>query len=112
MTMADASLYSLSLIAPALVLVAVAWLLPTLLGRFLPESMLALGANLAVSALALWVVSAVGFALSYAQQGVPLPVLLDGGEHFAGLGRMAGLVWGPILLLALAVQPQKWRPEL
>lgn len=110
--MGDASLYSLSLIGPAVVLVTLAWGLPTWLARQLPESMLALGANLAVSAVALWVLSALGFAVSYALQGVPLSVLLDGIEHFAGLGRVSGLFWGPILLLALAVQPQKWRPEL
>lgn len=112
MGISDAQAYSLSLIGPAIVLVAVSWLLPTWLGKRLPESMLALGANLAVSAFLLWVVSGVAFAVSYALQGVPFAVLVEGTRHFAGLGRLAAMFWGPILLLALAMQPQNWRPEL
>ncbi|MEL6550366.1 MAG: hypothetical protein AAFQ54_08995 [Pseudomonadota bacterium] len=112
MTVEDATLYSVALILPGVVLAVAAWVIPTWLGRRLPESMLALGANLAVSALALWVLSALAFAGSYALQGVPAAALVDGALHFAGLGRLAGLLWGPVLLLALAVQPQTWRPEL
>ena len=112
MTVEEASIYSLALIGPAVLLCVVSWVLPTWLGRRLPETMLALGANLALSAAALWFLSALGFATSYAMQGVPLPVLVSGANHFAGLGRLAGLFWGPILLLALAVQPQNWRPDL
>ncbi|MEL6915186.1 MAG: hypothetical protein AAFP13_11875 [Pseudomonadota bacterium] len=112
MTVEEASLYSIALIGPGVLLVAAAWTLPTWLGRRLPESMLALGVNLAVSAFLLWALSALAFAGSYALQGVPARALVAGASHFAGLGRLAGLLWGPVLLLALAVQPQHWRPEL
>ena len=112
MTIGEASVYSLALILPGIVLAALAWIIPTWLGHRLPETMLALGANLAVSAFILWVLSAIGFAVSYAIQGVPMAQLIQGAVHFAGLGRLAALFWGPILLLALAMQPQHWRPEL
>ena len=112
MTVEAASAYSLALILPGVILVALAWLVPTWLGARLPETMLALGANLAVSAFVLWVACSLGFAVSYALQGVPFDALVAGADHFAGLGRLAGLFWGPIVLLALAMQPQHWRPEL
>ncbi|MEM1235285.1 MAG: hypothetical protein AAGH70_14280 [Pseudomonadota bacterium] len=108
----EATVYSLELILPALVLVAVAWIVPTWLGKRLPETMLALGANLAVSAFIIWVFAALAFATSYALQGVPVRALIDGTQHFAGLGRASVLFWGPILLLAIVMQPQKWRPDL
>lgn len=108
----EATAYSLELIAPAIVLVALAWLVPTFLARHLPETMLALGVNLAVSAVILWVFAALAFAVSYALQGIPFELLTQGVVHFAGLGRSSVLFWGPILLLAIVMQPQKWRPDL
>ncbi|MEM6478612.1 MAG: hypothetical protein AAF647_06155 [Pseudomonadota bacterium] len=112
MTIPDAAQYSLSLIGPAIVLAALAWGVPSWLGRKLPETMLALGANLAVSASFLWAMAGLGFAVSYALQGVPLATLVTGIDHFAGLGRASALFWGPILLLCLAMQPQHWRPDI
>ncbi|MEO0486279.1 MAG: hypothetical protein AAF092_10245 [Pseudomonadota bacterium] len=112
MTGAEASAYSVALILPALVLAALAWVLPTWLAGRLPETMLALGANLALSAVVLWLFAAAGFAVSYALQGVPLDRLWPLVDHFVSLGRTAALFWGPILLLALAMQPQTWRPDL
>ncbi|MEM1373246.1 MAG: hypothetical protein AAGF78_02560 [Pseudomonadota bacterium] len=110
--MGDAAVYSVELILPALILVAVAWIVPTWLGKRLPETMLALGANLAVSAFIVWVFAALAFAVSYALQGIPLATLVEGTQHFAGLGRASVLFWGPILVLAIVMQPQNWRPEL
>jgi len=112
MPIVDASVFSTSLLWPTLVLVALAWIIPTQVAKRMPETFRALFVNLLFSASALWGASAFGFALSYAVQGVPFAELLPGATHFIRLGLMAGMLWGPILLLALAMEPQKWRPEL
>ncbi|MEM6729604.1 MAG: hypothetical protein AAF618_13960 [Pseudomonadota bacterium] len=110
--MGDADLFAVELLAPGIVLVAVAWLLPTFVARRMPETFRALFVNLVFSAAALWGLAALGFAVSYAAQGIPLAVLTSGFSHFVYLGALSGLLWGPIVLLALAMEPQKWRPDL
>ncbi len=112
MTFEEATDFSLALILPGVVLVAVAWLVPTGLGRMLPQTMPGLGVNLIVSALVVWAGTALGFAASYAAQGVPLREISQGTLHFARLGALAAMMWGPVVLLALAMLPQHWRPEL
>ena len=104
--------FSLQLIGPVVVLVALAWILPTQVAKRMPETMTALAINLIFSAAALWGFAALGFAVSYYLQGVPVDVLMTGAQHFIWLGLLAGMFWGPILLLALAMEPQKWRPDL
>ncbi|MEL6691083.1 MAG: hypothetical protein AAFP28_12275 [Pseudomonadota bacterium] len=104
--------FSLQLIGPAVVLVALAWILPTQVAKRMPETMTALAINMIFSAAALWGFAALGFAVSYYLQGVPVDVLWSGSQHFITLGLLAGMFWGPILLLALTMEPQKWRPDL
>ncbi|MEM9437526.1 MAG: hypothetical protein AAGA15_13775 [Pseudomonadota bacterium] len=104
--------FSFSLLGPAIVLVILAWIVPSQLAKRMPETMLALATNLAVSAVIIWIFSALGFAASYAAQGVPWSVMIANPEHFIWLGQVSALLWGPVLLLVLALQPQKWRPEL
>ena len=112
MSLSEASLYSWVLIAPVVLIVVIAALVPTLLARKLPETMAALAVNLILSACMLWGLSAVFFGVMYSWQGVPVAVVIAGSLHLMILGAKAGLLWAPIILLVLAVQPQKWRPEL
>ena len=112
MTLAEATLYSWTLIAPMVVLVALAFWVPHRLAQELPQSMGALGVNLAMSSVVLWAVSLVVLAVQYVWQGVPVLEIGRGMGHLAGVGLQSALIWLPIILLQLAMQPQTWRPDL
>lgn len=104
----------LSLALPALLLVASSILVPRLLERLVPESLAGLTLLGLLSALALWLLSAAGFALLYRMQGPGMVALLGarplaGFGHFLGLGAKASLIWAPVLVLTVSTAPRRWR---
>ncbi len=104
----------LTLALPALVLVAISILVPRLLERTVPESLPGLVALGAISGVALWFLSALGFALLYRVQGPEMVELLGarplaGLVHFLTLGAKAALIWAPVLVLAVSTAPRRWR---
>ena len=106
-----------SMILPAVLIAVLAVLLPLWLAKKMPENMVGLGANLLVSAGVLMFVSVLYFTWFYMGQGVQvMGVMYDHfGEmlrHLTWLGMLSAILWGPILLAVLAMQPSKWRPEL
>ena len=116
MTPADVLSHWFSLILPAAFISALAVFLPLWLAKKLPENMLGLGANLLASSGMLMFVSALYFTWFYLGQGVQVMGALyeHFGEmirHLTGLGMLSAILWGPILLAVLAMQPSKWRPE-
>ncbi|MGB0798811.1 MAG: hypothetical protein ACPGRD_05795 [Planktomarina sp.] len=94
--------------APLLVLAGFAWCIPTLLARWLPEAIIALILNAIVSALLLICLSGAYIYFSW-EASVYTHMLAIAA---LGAGSKTILVWGPIVILALSVQPQKWRPDL
>jgi len=106
-----------SMIVPAVLISALAVFLPLWLAKKLPENMLGLGANLLVSAGVLMFVSVLYFTWFYMGQGVQVMGVIyeHFGEmvrHLTRLGMLSAILWGPILLAVLAMQPSKWRPEV
>ena len=54
--------------------------------------------------------------MHYLVQGVPLATLFEPGlasglVHFARLGLISALIWGPILILSVARLPKYWVEE-
>ncbi len=105
------------LILPVVVCVALAVALPLWLARRLPDSYAGLGMNFGLSALALLVISMVYFA-SFRPWGV-VKQITQAGEYYTFVfwdvlisGLMSAMIWGPIVVLVLVMQPQKWRPDL
>ena len=106
-----------SMILPAVLIAALAVILPMWLAKKLPENMAGLGLNLLASAGVLMFVSVLYFTWVYMGQGVQVMGVMY--EHFGGmvrhltrLGMLSAILWGPILLAVLAMQPSKWRPEV
>ena len=117
MTATEALSHWSSMILPAVLVAALAVFLPLWLAQKLSENMLGLGANLLVSSGALLSLSVLYFAYFYVGQGVQMTGALSdhSGEmlrHLMWLGMLSSILWGPILLTVLAMQPSKWRPEV
>lgn len=101
------------LFAPTLILALMAFVVPRVIARVLPEGVPALMANAVLSALAMCILSAVFFFGLYVWQGVPASELLANGLRqnmvsFGGLGVIAGIIWAPIMVLSVAGLPRKW----
>jgi hypothetical protein len=99
--------YFVDIIFPIAAFLGVAWCLPTFLARFVPMSVMGLIINGIVSTGVLVVLSA---SYMWWLGGI------GAGEGFMLLAlwhsmRIA-LIWAPVVVLALIVQPQRWRPDL
>jgi len=110
------ALLSDSLFLPALLLALLAFATPRVLARVLPEGVRPLMLNAFLSTVLLFVLSAVFFFLLYLWQGVSVadilsPSLSETVVFFARLGLIAGLIWGPIMILSVAGLPRKWVRE-
>ena len=109
-------LLSDGLFLPALVLAIIGFATPRLLARVLPEGVGPLMINALLSTLALFLLSAVFFVCLYIWQGVPMAQILEPGLaanvlFFGQLGLIAGIIWGPIMILSVAGLPRKWVKE-
>jgi hypothetical protein len=98
---------------PVVVLVLLAVAVPKVLARYLPEGIGWLFGNGVIAAIILWAISYVYFAVAYAMQFDALNRLLSAEPlgtvaHFAWLGLLAGMIWVPVLVLALASLPKRW----
>lgn len=104
------------ILLPLLVLAAFAWAIPIYLMQFFPQSLGGLLWNGIVSAALLIVLCAAYILFSWdvlERDGMPA---IDTWQLLFLAAVLRGLkfsmFWGPILVLALVVQPQKWRPDL
>ncbi len=66
--------------------------------------------------MALFLLAATGFIGLYLLGGVPFPALFQLGLpafalHFARLGLVSALFWGPMMLLSVAGLPKYWTRE-
>ncbi|MEL6681792.1 MAG: hypothetical protein AAFQ09_04005 [Pseudomonadota bacterium] len=104
------------LIFPVVILAVLGFLVPRVLGRFVPEGVRPLMLNALVSTLILFVLSAFTFFMLYLGQGVRAEILLSSGllanlVYFGRLGLASALIWAPIMILSLAGLPRKWVKE-
>lgn len=104
----------LAILIPVVVLVALAILLPRLLLPLMPETLAGLVLNGAISAVVLTVLACGWFFGSYLVHDtrlVDLFGLAPGGTllYFLRLGLMSALIWAPVLVLAVASLPKRWK---
>ena len=102
--------HPLDLIGPLIALVAVAWLVPWLIGRFLPEGVGWLAVNGVVSVLVMTAIAGAGFVWLYGAAGGAVWRAAPG--HVAILVLRSALVWAPVLVLSLANLPRGWKTVL
>lgn len=110
------SLISDSLFLPALALAVLAFAVPRLLGRVLPEGVMPLLLNTFLSTLLLFVISSGFFFCLYLWQGANVAQVLEPGlassvAFFGRLGLSAALIWAPIMVLSVAGLPRRWVKE-
>jgi hypothetical protein len=99
--------YFVDIIIPIAAFLAMAWCLPTFLARFVPMSVTGLIMN---GIFSIVVLTALGASYMWWLGGI------GAGEGFMFLAlwhsmRIA-LIWAPVVVLALIVQPQRWKPDL
>ncbi|RVT85825.1 hypothetical protein DXV76_08775 [Rhodobacteraceae bacterium CCMM004] len=102
---------------PVLVLGAAGAAMPYLWSAALPEGAGWLVANGVLSALCLVGVGALWFFFAYLARETTLLTALavtpmSGLRHFATLGLASVLIWGAPMLLALSVQPRRWKEKV
>lgn len=107
------SVFSDSLLLPAIVVAVLGWLTPKFWARLLPEGVRPLVLNALLSVLTLFFLTASFFAALYAWQGAPLDQFADAGlasnlGFFGRLGLMSAIIWAPIMILSLAGLPRRW----
>lgn len=106
-----------TMVLPIVVIAALAVFIPLGLAKRLPHSWAGLGTNLLVSGMVLLALSTAYFAAFRPPKSLIL--ITEAGEYYSYgakdllmVGLQSMMIWLPILLLVLAMQPQKWRPEL
>ncbi len=109
-------LFSDSLLLPAVLLAVLAFVVPRLLARVLPEGVKPLLLNAFLSTLIIGVLSAVFFFCLYLWQGADIADLMAPGlvanvVFFGKLGLASAIIWVPIMLLSVAGLPRKWVKE-
>lgn len=109
-------LFADGLVIPALGLALLGWLVPRGLSLFFPEGVRPLIVLGLTSVVLMMLLSAAVFVGLYVVQGVPFTELMGGSAigglaHFAWLGLLSALLWGPIMLLSLAGLPKGWVKE-
>ena len=99
--------YFVDIIFPIVAFLAVAWCLPTFLARFVPMSVTGLIMNGFFST---GVLTVLGASYTWWLGGI------GAGEEFILLAlwnsMRFSLIWAPVVVLALIVQPQRWKPDL
>ncbi|CUH79367.1 hypothetical protein [Tropicibacter naphthalenivorans] len=103
-----------NLALPFLILIALAILVPRGIERYTPESLPGLVLLATLSALALWLLSALLFAGLYLLRGPEVAAMLElapgaGAAHLAHVGWQAVLIWGPVLALVVMTSPRRWK---
>ncbi len=108
--------FSDTLFLPAVVLAILAFVVPRLLGRVLPEGVTPLLLNTFLSAVLLVVISGGFFFCLYLWQGVSMAQIMEPGlaanvVFFGRLALMSAIIWAPIMILSVAGLPRKWVKE-
>lgn len=98
------------LLLPTLILVALTFAVARMVERFMPETLPGLALQAVISALLLWVLSSLLFAILYTLEAPGAVWLIQSGgwRHFMMLGAQAALVWGPVLALVVSTAPRRW----
>ena len=102
-----------SLLLPTVILIATAIAVARGIEALLPETLGAILFGLGLSALGMWVISALFFAGLYILESPELAhaIAKDGRgiAHLAILGAKSALIWAPVLLLVASTAPRRWK---
>lgn len=106
-------MFSDSLFIPALILALMAWFVPKLLARVMPEGVRALLGIAFLATVILFALSAGFFVALYFWQGMTWDQFMhfsvaENVLFYGKLGLIAGLIWGPIMVLSVANLPRGW----
>ena len=107
------SVFSDSLFIPAFVLALMAWFVPRLLARVMPEGVKPLIGIAFLATVTLFALSAAFFVALYFWQGLTWAQFAHFGVaanvvFYGKLGLIAGMIWGPIMVLSVANLPRSW----
>ncbi len=109
-------LFTNALLLPAVILAALAFVVPRLLARKLPEGVKPLFLNAFLSTCLLFLIASFLFVGLYLLQGLDVAQLMDAGlannvALFGRLGLTSAIIWAPIMLLSIAGLPRNWVNE-
>ena len=109
-------MFSDALFIPALVLALMAWFVPKLLARVMPEGVKPLLGIAFLSTVFLFALSAAFFVVLYIWQGMTWAQFAEYGFaanvlFYGKLGLIAAIIWAPILVLSVANLPRHWVRE-
>ena len=109
-------LVSDSLFLPSLALAILAFVVPRLLAKAIPEGVVPLLLNAFLSTVILFLLAAGFFVCLYMWQGASLSDVTVTGTadtvvFFGRLGLISAIIWAPIMLLSVACLPRKWVKE-
>lgn len=109
-------LLSDGLFMPAFVLAVMAFFVPRILARIIPEGVKPLLLNAFLSTVLLFAISASFFFCLYLWQGLDVAEIMGPGlaanvVFFGRLGLISALIWAPIMVLSVAGLPRKWVKE-
>ena len=100
--------FTLEIILPVVAMWAMAWVIPSLLSRFLTKSTIGLVVNGIFSST---IMMAIGIAYLYFVIRSPeVGSSIEPIVAFASRSLSFALLWAPILILNLIMQPQYWKP--
>lgn len=105
---------ALAILMPVVVLVLIAAAVPIWLARRLGHDLRARAMNIAISSLAMLVLSGGYFAVLYLLEAPGVAGAIgaqpvQAAAHFLWLGLMAGLIWAPVVVLAATLRPGEGR---
>lgn len=105
---------ALAILLPVILLVLASAALPLWLAARLGSDLRARATNIALSSVAMLILSGAYFAVLYLLEAPGIagaigsqPLAAAG--HFLWLGLMAGLVWAPVVVLAATIRPREGR---
>ena len=109
--------YWAEMILPVVGVAVLAALLPLWMAHNFPQNWYGLFWNLLISFLILLVISITYFAMFRPPNDI-LAITANGEYYMSSatelirIGLLSAMIWGPIVLVVLAMQPSRWRPEL
>lgn len=97
----------MTLLFQVFALAFVAWLVPTLVARAMPQTTSGLVTNGVLSSLILGALCMGWFVYLYGAAGIT--IWQEVRMHFVLLAGQAALVWAPVMVFTLSLQPQGWK---
>ncbi len=96
---------TVDVLLPLAVVAAIAWFVPKFLGQRLPQTLVGLWVNAGVSSIIMCLVCGIVMLAALGQASPAIWV------YAVWLGLKFALLWVPVVILSLVIQPQHWELE-